>query len=73
MNGLMRTPTEVSDCENSGDISFTKSWVMGEEDLKTENENGEQEDAEWLYLSVMAANAARIWRSCAAVRGRGSG
>ena len=53
VDGFMRTPTEVSDCENSGAISFTKSWVMGEEDLKTENENGEQEDAKLFTLSVM--------------------
>lgn len=29
VDGFMRTPTEVSDCENSGDISFTKSWGDG--------------------------------------------
>lgn len=53
VDGFMRTKTEISGCENSGDISFTKPWIMGAEDLKTENENGEEEDAELFTLSVM--------------------
>lgn len=28
VDGFMRTPTEVSDCENSGDISFIK--ILGD-------------------------------------------
>ena len=53
VDGFMKTKTEISDCENSGDISFTKVWVMGEEDLKTEDEKGKKEDAEIFTLSVM--------------------
>lgn len=53
VDGFMKTKTKISDCENSGDISFTKAWVMGEEDLKTEDEKGKKEDAEIFTLSVM--------------------
>ena len=41
VDGFMRTPTEVSDCENSGDISFTK--ILRYKRIQpemTENENG---------------------------------
>ena len=53
VDGFMKTKTKISDCENSGDISFTEAWVMGEEDLKTEDEKGKKEDAELFTLSVM--------------------
>lgn len=53
VDGFMKTKTEISGCENSGDISFTEAWVMGEEDLKTEDEKGKKEDAELFTLSVM--------------------
>ena len=53
VDGFMLTKTEIDGCENSGNISFTKQWVMGEADLKTENDEGEKEDASLFTLSVM--------------------
>lgn len=53
VDGFMQTKTEIDGCENSGTISFTEPWIMGEADLKTENEEGEKEDASLFTLSVM--------------------
>ena len=55
MSGKFRPAprTEIDGCENSGTISFTEPWIMGENDLKTENEEGEKEDASLFTLSVM--------------------
>ena len=36
VDGFMQTQTTIDSCENSGTISFTKSWVMQENELKTE-------------------------------------
>ena len=53
VDGFMQTQTTIDSCENSGTISFTKSWVMQENELKTENDDGEKEDASLFTLSVM--------------------
>lgn len=53
VDGFMQTQTEIDGCENSGAISFTKSWVMQENELKTENDEGKKEDASLFTLSVM--------------------
>lgn len=53
VDGFMQTQTVMDGCENSGKISFTDPWVMGETDLKTENDEGEKEDASLFTLSVM--------------------
>ena len=53
VDGFMLTKTEIDGCENSGTISFTKPWIMGEADLKTENDEGKKEDASLFSLSVM--------------------
>lgn len=53
VDGFMRTKTEIDGCENSGNLSFTKPWIMGDADLKKENEQGEKEDADLFTLSVM--------------------
>ena len=53
VDGFMLTKTEIDGCENSGTISFNEPWIMGENDLKTENEEGEKEDASLFTLSVM--------------------
>ena len=53
VDGFMLTKTEIDGCENSGTISFTEPWIMGENDLKIENEEGEKEDASLFTLSVM--------------------
>ena len=53
VDGFTRTKTEIDGCENSGNISFTEPWIMGEADLKTENDKGEKEDASLFTLSVM--------------------
>ena len=53
VDGFMQTQTVIDGCENSGKISFTDPWVMGEPDLKTENDEGEKEDASLFTLSVM--------------------
>ena len=53
VDGFMQTKTEIDGCENSGNITFTKPWIMGESDLKTENEEGKKDDAKLFTLSVM--------------------
>lgn len=52
VDGFMKTRTEISGCENTGDITFTEIWKIDKEDLKTEDENGEEEDTKIFTLSV---------------------
>ncbi|MGN1165626.1 MAG: GLUG motif-containing protein [Lachnospiraceae bacterium] len=52
VDGFMETKTDISGCENTGDITFTEVWKIDKEDLKSEDENGNEKDTEIYTLSV---------------------